>query len=45
MRDDSHSELKSITRVAAHSALVVVDKYFKLMEESEFYWMAVGTLA
>lgn len=42
MRDDSKNKLRPIMRVAAHSALIVVDKYLKLMEESDIYWMSVG---
>ncbi|KAG9076095.1 hypothetical protein FRC06_009705, partial [Ceratobasidium sp. 370] len=42
MRDDADNDLHPITRVAAYSALTVVDKYIKLMEESDLYFMAVA---
>ncbi|KAG9092375.1 hypothetical protein FRC06_000123 [Ceratobasidium sp. 370] len=42
MRDDTNNILRPITRVAAYSALLVVNKYLRLMEESDLYLMAVA---
>ncbi|KAG8733279.1 hypothetical protein FRC10_000323 [Ceratobasidium sp. 414] len=42
MRDDTNNILRPITRVAAYSALIVVNKYLRLMEESDLYFMAVA---
>lgn len=42
MRDDVSGRLRSVARVAAYSALTVVDKYIGLLAESELYFMAVG---
>ncbi|KAG8715747.1 hypothetical protein FRC08_010211 [Ceratobasidium sp. 394] len=42
MLEDEDRRLHSITRVAACSALAVVDKYIGLLEKSELYFMAVA---
>jgi hypothetical protein len=44
MRDDFDKVLKPVTRIAAHAALVVLNKYLGIMEESDIYWMATGAL-
>ncbi|KAG8714310.1 hypothetical protein FRC08_012113 [Ceratobasidium sp. 394] len=41
MLEDEDRRLHSITRVAARSALAVVDKYIGLLEKSELYFMTV----
>jgi hypothetical protein len=42
MRNDIDDELQPVTRIAAHTALFVLNKYLKIMEESDVYWMATG---
>ncbi|KAG9077535.1 hypothetical protein FS749_010569 [Ceratobasidium sp. UAMH 11750] len=42
MRDDTGRNLRPITRIAAYSALNVVDKYIRLLQESDLYFMAVA---
>ncbi|KAG8750573.1 hypothetical protein FRC11_010290, partial [Ceratobasidium sp. 423] len=41
LRDDVHAGIPSIIRLAAYSALDVLNKYMSLLEESDVYWMAV----
>ncbi|EUC66606.1 HAT family dimerization protein, partial [Rhizoctonia solani AG-3 Rhs1AP] len=41
IRDDQSLGLEPIIRVAAHSSLLVIDKYMNMFEESEVYWIAL----
>ena len=42
VRDNKPGDLEPIIRVAAHSSLLVIDKYMDLFEDSEVYWIALG---
>lgn len=42
MRDDVSDGLRPVAQVAVFSALTVVDKYIRLLAESELYFAAVG---
>jgi hypothetical protein len=37
--------LSSVTRVAAHAALMLLDKYFSLTDECEIYPISIGTVS
>ncbi|KAG8733478.1 hypothetical protein FRC11_005942 [Ceratobasidium sp. 423] len=42
LRDNTHIGIPSVIRLAAYSALHVLNKYMSLLEESDIYWMAVA---
>jgi len=42
IRDDEEEDLPNIIRVAAHAALLLLDKYFSLTDECEVYRIAIG---
>lgn len=42
LRDDDTEELSPILRVAAQAAILMVDKYTILTEESEIYYITIG---
>jgi hypothetical protein len=42
VRGDNDVDMSPLTRVAACAALLVYEKYFKIMEESELYHIATG---
>ncbi|QRV88442.1 AC transposase [Ceratobasidium sp. AG-Ba] len=41
VRDDKAQKLDPLIRIAAHSSLLVLEKYFALFKESEVYWIAL----
>lgn len=42
IRDDPDEGLSPIFRVAAHAAIMMVDKYTVFTEECEIYYIAIG---
>ncbi|QRV82276.1 AC transposase [Ceratobasidium sp. AG-Ba] len=41
VREDKAQQLDPLIRVAAHSSLLVLEKYFELFKNSEVYWIAL----
>ncbi len=40
--NDDDSELPDVVRVAAQAVLLLINKYYTLMQDSELYIMAIG---
>jgi hypothetical protein len=45
IRDDEEEDLPNVIRVAAHAALLLLDKYFSLTDECEVYRIAIGIVS
>jgi len=42
VRDDPEKELPSVVRVAAQATLLLIKKYYALMNDCELYIIAIG---
>ena len=43
VRDEPDAELLDVVRVAAQAALLLIEKYYTLMNECDLYIIAIGT--